>query len=105
MTMNDNSLNTTTKPKRYIKREMRDKLGRISHRNMINPEYVRWSLALEDCIMITEPLKTVDWFDYKYKNKIYHMKFAWWEDEYRPHLGLKSNGMYTKDEIDELKYN
>ena len=85
---------TESIPERFIKRVLIDKLGRKSHRKMINPEYIRWSLALEDCEMINEPMRTTDWFDYKYKNKKYHTKFC-----YRPHLGILSEGMIEHFDI------
>ena len=86
-------------PERYIYKLMTDKIGRTQRRKMINPEYVKWSLALENCILITEPKRMYDWFDYSYNDKIYHMKFVYWEDRYRPHLNQLSDGMYVHDDI------
>ena len=90
---------TESTPERFILRATTDKRGRTSHRRMINPEYIKWSLALENCVMITEPIRTSDWFDYKYNDKIYHMKFTYWENRYRPHLGELSHAMLVYDEI------
>lgn len=79
-----------------VSQETKDKLR-------FTREFVTEELAKEGCELISDYVNVSTTIEYKYKDKVYYVKFgAWRHGKVRPHLGIKSswvsNGIHCGDQ-------
>lgn len=86
-------------PPQYIKVDIITKNGQKRKQQVINSDWVKYQLALEDCIMLDPIRRGSDKFRYEYKGKIFKTTWSWWQKEGRNHLGINPDGYDTYCEI------
>ena len=79
-------IDPTYPPKYYILEERININGKKQKLQIVNPDYMKWDLARENCEMLTIPEYAATWLDYKYEGKIYHTTYDRWRNGCRLHL-------------------